>query len=99
MAQHALRREDDQRLAPGTQRLSPEQMEVLRGGGWLAYLHVVAGGELKIAFDARAGMLRTLPFVTVRQQKHQSAQQSPFVLARGDELIDDDLRAVGEVAE
>ena len=44
-------------------------------------------------------MLRSLPLITVRQQHHQSGEQSPFVFARGDELIDHNLRAVGKVAE
>ena len=56
-------------------------------------------GELQIALDARAGVLRALAFVSVRQQHHNAGEQSPLVFARGDELVDDDLRAVGEVAE
>src|SRR5690606_40316863 len=44
-------------------------------------------------------VLRTLPFVAVRQEQRQSAQSSPLRFARADELIDDDLRAVREVPE
>ncbi len=44
-------------------------------------------------------MLRSLTLVTVRQEQHQSAQAIPLGFAGGDELIDDHLRAVGEVAE
>ena len=44
-------------------------------------------------------MLRPLPLVAVRKEHHQPARAQPFGLARGDELVDDHLRAVGEVAE
>ena len=74
-------------------------MEVLRSSRRLAHLHIVAGAELQIALDAGAGVLRPLSFVSVRQQQNQAAQQVPLVFAGDDELIDDDLRAVGEVAE
>ncbi len=57
----------DERLAPFAQRLTAQQVEVLRGGGGLADLHVVARGELQIAFDAGAGVLRALAFIAVRQ--------------------------------
>jgi hypothetical protein len=71
----------------------------LRGAGGLADLDVVAGGELEVALDAGAGMLGTLAFIAVREQQRDAAEQPPFVFGGGDELIDDDLRAVGEVAE
>ena len=44
-------------------------------------------------------MLRPLAFVAVRQEQHEAAVLAPLLLGRGDELIDDDLRAVHEVAE
>ena len=62
-------------------------------------LHVVARAELQIALDAGAGVLRALAFMPVRQQQNQSGQQVPLVFPGNDELVDDDLRAVGEVAE
>ena len=74
-------------------------MEVLCRSRGLAHLHVVARAELQIAFDARAGVFRPLAFVAVRQQQHESGEQVPLVFASDDELVDDDLRAVGEVAE
>ena len=43
-------------------------------------------------------MLGALAFVAVREQKHQRRLESPLGAARGDELIDDHLRAVDEVA-
>ena len=88
-----------QRFAPAPQRLPAQQVEVLGRGGGLADLHVVPRGKLQEALEARARVLRPLPLVTVRQQQDQPGEQSPLVLARGDELIDDNLRAVGEVSE
>src|SRR5206468_270322 len=72
MAKHALGRKDNERLAPMPQGLTAQQMEILRGIGWLRDLYVVFGGELNEAFDSRAGMLGALPFVPVRQQHHES---------------------------
>src|SRR5262245_44019801 len=43
-------------------------------------------------------MFRSLAFMTVRQQEHERRLQSPLRPARCDELIDDHLRAVDEVA-
>src|SRR5208282_4367096 len=34
-----------------------------------------------------------------REQQHDAGKQIPFVLARRDELVDHDLRAVREIAE
>ena len=69
------------------------------GGRRLADLQVVLGRELQEALDARARVLGPLPLVAVRQQQHEPGEQPPLVLAGGEELVDDDLRAVGEVAE
>src|SRR5579871_913103 len=44
-------------------------------------------------------MLRTLPLVAVRQEQNESSRKSPLVFAGAQELVDDDLRAVDEVAE
>ena len=44
-------------------------------------------------------VLRALAFVAVRQEQREAAEPAPLRLARGDELVDHDLRAVGEVAE
>ena len=74
-------------------------MKILRGRGRLANLYVVARRKLQETLDARAGMFRSLPFVTVRQQQHYSRQQIPFVFARRYELIDDDLRSIGKITE
>ena len=66
--------------------------------GWQIWM-LSSRGELQVALDARAGVLRPLAFVAVRQQHDDAGEQTPLVLAGGDELVDDDLRAVGEVAE
>ena len=62
-------------------------------------MHVVACRELQETLDARAGMFRTLSFVAVGQQHHDPGEQVPLVLARRNKLVDDDLRAVCEIAE
>ena len=99
MAQHALRREDDQRLAPVAQGLPAQQVEILRRVRGLRDLHIVLGGELDKALDAGAGMLRPLAFVAVGQQQDQPGEQVPLGFAGADELVDDGLRDVDEVAE
>src|SRR5688572_30288053 len=44
-------------------------------------------------------MFRPLPFIAVRQQADEAGHAQPFALARRDELVEDDLRAIGEIAE
>src|ERR1700737_659775 len=99
MAQHTLRSKDDKRLAPGATNLAAQQVKILRGGGRLADLHVFFARELHETLDARAGMLRSLAFVAVWKKQDQAGGKIPFVYAGADELIDDDLRAVDEIAE
>src|SRR5262249_5959172 len=65
MAQHALRREYDQRLTPGTLRLAAQHVEVVGRVGWLANDDIVLGGELHKTLNARARMLGALAFVAV----------------------------------
>ena len=67
--------------------------------GWLHDAHVVLRAKLEVTFDARRRVFRTLPFVPMRQQHDQSTQAAPFHFAGADELIDDDLRTVGKIAE
>ncbi len=99
MAQHALGSEDDERLAPGAQCLTPQKMEVLRGVGGLADDHVLACGELQEALYAGGGVFGTLAVVAVGQEHDDAGEQAPLGFAGGDELVDDALRAVDEVAE
>ena len=44
-------------------------------------------------------MLRPLSFVSMRQEHRDAAQTPPLGLAGTNELIDDDLRTVDEIAE
>ena len=44
-------------------------------------------------------MIRTLALVAVRQQQHDVGELAPLRFTGGDELVDDGLRAVDEVAE
>src|SRR5262249_18163687 len=98
-AEQALRRQHDERLAPLAQHLSPEQVEVLCRRGRIADLDVVLGTLLEEALEARRGMLRPLSLETVRQEQRESREALPLVFRGGDELVDDHLRTVYEVAE
>ncbi len=80
-------------------KLAPQHMEIVRGRGAVDDLPIILGAELKIALESRGGMLRTLALIAVRQQQHEAGHAQPFALAGGDELVDHDLRAVGEIAE
>jgi hypothetical protein len=104
MAEQALGREDDQRFARAAAigaaiHLAAEQVEILRRRGAVADQHIVLGAQHQVTLDARAGVFRPLAFEAVREQHHQAAGLAPLLLAAGNELVDHDLRAVGEVAE
>jgi hypothetical protein len=99
MAQHAFRRENDQRFAPKATCLPSKEMEVLSRSGGLADVHIAFRSELHEALNASAGVLGPLAFVAVREQQDQAGRQAPFVFTGTEELVDDDLRAVDEVAE
>ena len=74
-------------------------MEVLRCVGGLADDHVLACGELQEALYARGGVFGALPVVAVGEEHDDCGEQAPFGFAGCDELIDDALCAVDEVAE
>ena len=59
----------------------------------------VANAQLQEALDAGRRVLRPLAVVAVRQGHDEAGALQPLALARGDELVDDDLRAVGKVAD
>src|SRR5579883_108817 len=44
-------------------------------------------------------MLRPLALIAVRQQADETRHAQPFALARRDELVEDDLGAIGEIAK
>ena len=71
MPQHAFRREDDQRLSPLAQRLTPQQVEILASIRGLTNLNIVARRQLQEPLNARTRMLGTLAFIAVGQQEHQ----------------------------
>src|SRR4029079_12816861 len=60
---------------------------------------IVLGAKLQITLEPRRRMLRPLPFEAVRKEHDEAASAQPLGFAGGDELVDDRLRAVGEVAE
>src|SRR3989442_12942519 len=97
--QQAFRAHDDQRLAKVAYHLQAQQMEDLRRSGRHADLHVVLGAELQIALRPRRRMLGPLPFVAMRQEQREPADAAPFDFAGGDELVDDDLSSIGEIAK
>ncbi len=99
VAQQALRRHHDERLAQRAQHLPAQHVEHLRRRRRHADLVVQLGGELQEALEPRRTVLRALPFVAVRQEQRDAGDAAPLGLARGDELVDDDLRAIHEVAE
>src|SRR5437899_4924382 len=99
VAEQALRGHQDQRLPEAPMHLAAEDVEVLRRRGQVADLHVVLGAELEEAFEARARVLGALALVAVREEQHEAAHALPLRLRAGEELVDDHLRAVDEVAE
>ena len=74
-------------------------MKILRGRRRLDDLNVVLRREREKSFQPRAGMFRPHALKSVRQQQHESRQPTPFGFRAGDELINDDLRGVHEIAE
>jgi hypothetical protein len=98
-AQQALRREHDQRPWLGQARLAAQEVEVLGGGGGVREADVALGAELDEPLDARARMLRSGALVAMREQQRQARRLTPLGLAGGDELINDHLGGVDEVAE
>src|SRR5437867_2207800 len=99
MAEEALRGHQHERLPEAPVHLAAEDVEVLRRRGQVADLHVVLGAELEEALEARARVLGALALVAVREEQHEAAHALPLRLRAGEELVDDHLRAVDEVAE
>ena len=79
--------------------LAAQDVEIVGRGGAIGNLDIVLGAQLEEALGARRAMFGPLPFITVRKQHHDPAGAQPFGFAGGDELIDDGLRAVDEIAE
>ena len=98
-AQQRLRGHDDQRALLGDPGLAAQQVEVLRRRREVRDAEVALGGELQEALQARRAVLGARALVAVRQQQRQPRGLAPLGQPADDELVDDDLRAVGEVAE
>ena len=58
-----------------------------------------SAAELEEPLEPRARVLRALSLVAVRQQQHDARVLPPLRAVGGDELVDDRLRDVHEVAE
>ena len=99
VAQQRLRRHQDQRLAEVALELAAQDVEIVRRRRAIGDLHIVLGAHLQKALEPRRGMLRPLAFVAVRQQADQPRHAQPFAFAGRDELVEQHLRAVGEIAE
>jgi len=99
MTEEAFGSQHRQRFAPGTERLATEAMKILGGCGGIDDLNIVLGGEPEEALEPRAGMLGAHALEAMRQQEHEAGELLPFVFAAGDELIDDWLRDIPEIAE
>src|SRR6266545_1024098 len=100
MTQEAFRREDDerQRIGREKQRLPAEQVEVLRCRRAVCDAHVEVGGAFQKPLQPSTRVVRSLPFVPVRQEHRQRSGEPPLGASRRDELVENDLRPVDEVA-
>ena len=72
-AEQALRRHDDERLDEVALHLAAQDVKILRRSRQVADLDVVLRAGLEEALEARAGMLRPLAFVAVRQEQDDAA--------------------------
>ena len=97
--QQALRGHDDQGFARFPLGLPAQEVVVLRGGGGVRHPEVVLGAEGEEALQAGGGMFRSLSFLAMGQEEHQAAGLVPLLLRAREELVDDHLGAVGEIAE
>src|SRR5439155_26187408 len=79
--------------------LAAQQMEVLRRRRAVRDADVLLRRELEEPLEARARVLGPVALVAVRQQQRQARRLAPLRKPGRDELVDDDLRAVDEVAE
>ena len=99
VAQHRLRREHDQRPVDAVQRVPAQQVEVVRRRRRHRDRHRALGPQQQEPLDAARRVVGPLALVAVRQQQHHVGELAPLGLAGADELVDDRLRAVDEVAE
>ena len=98
--QHRLGRHHDQ----GALRACSRACERSRWKYWadvegMATRMLPAGAEREEPLEAGGRVLGPLPLVAVREQHDQPGVLAPLDFGRGQEVVDDDLRPVGEVAE
>src|SRR5689334_25173475 len=74
-------------------------MEVLRGRRRIGDDEVVLGAELEVALQPRARVLRPLPLIAMGQEEHESRVLAPLCAISREELVDDGLSNVREIAE
>src|ERR1700742_4061568 len=99
MAEQALRRHHDERLAQVAQHLAPEHVKHLGRRRRNAYLHIELRAQLQKPLKPRRRVLGPLALIAMRQEQSEAGYAAPLSFARADELVDDDLRAVGKIAE
>ena len=87
------------RLTRALVGLRAQHVEVVRRRGGLDDPHVVLGGQLQVTLDARARVVGSLTLIAVGEEHDERAALAPLLLGRADKLVDDRLRAVGEVSE
>jgi len=74
-------------------------MEVLPRGRGVHDADVLLRCELQEALEPRARMLGTVPLVAVWEEERQARGLTPLREPGDEELVDDDLGTVDEVAE
>ncbi len=80
------------------ERLAPQKMEILRRSRRVCDLHVVFSRELQKTLESCRGMLRAGALVGVGQKERDGGGRIPLLFRAREVLVDDDLRAVVEVA-
>ena len=83
----------------GRRSLGAKQVEVLRGRRGDRQPEVAARAQREEPLDAGRGVLGPLALVAVGQEQDESGVLAPLVLGGHQEVVDDDLRTVDEVAE
>ena len=99
VAEQRLGRHHHQRLAEAAAHLAPQDVEVIGRRGAIGDLEIVLGTELQIALEASRAVLRALSLEPVRKKHDEAAGAQPLGFPGRNELVDDALRTVGEIAE
>ena len=99
VSEQALWCHDNERFAVFAVHLPAQDVKILSGRGEIADLHVFLSAKLEEAFEPRARVFGSLAFVAVGKKQDNGARTAPFGFRRRDELIDDDLRPVGEISK